>query len=61
MLQKEINDWAFETYLLTKENQFLIAIDWIMENDLWAWFLNFYQTEDVWIVFYGMSYSNSVK
>ena len=33
MLQKEIKDWAFEAYLLTKENQFLIAADWSMDPD----------------------------
>ena len=65
MLQEEIKDWAAEACLLTKENQFLITADWIMENDLGQilckWFLNFYQTEEVWIVFRGMSYPNLLK
>ena len=47
-------------------NQFLIPADWIIENNLksarsFTWFLNFYQTERVWIVFRSMSYPNSIK
>ena len=63
LLQKEIKNWVFESYLLTKET--IDSRSWIMENDLCqifcAWFLNFYQTERFWIVFCGMSYPNPVK
>ena len=35
VLQKKKKDWAFEVYLLTRESsQFLILVDWIIENDL---------------------------
>ena len=40
---------------IDKRNQFFIPADWIIETDLCqilcVWFLNFYQTERVWIVF----------
>ena len=49
---------------IDQRNQFLIPADWVFENDLCQilcpWFLNFYQTERVWIIF-RMSYPNSVK
>ena len=50
MLQKEIKDWDFEVYLLTREpSRFLIPADWIMIAADWrttctrfyVWSLNF--------------------
>ena len=64
VLQKEIKDWTFKAYLFTEENSSgfpLIESLKITCARFYAWFLNFYQTERVQIVFRGMSYPNWVK
>ena len=65
MLQKEIKDWVFVAYLLIKEisSWFLLigSLKMTYARVLCEWFLNFYQTERVWIIFRGMSYPNLIK
>ena len=36
---------------IDKRKQFLIPVDWVIENDLCPWFLHFYQKERVWVIF----------
>ena len=74
VLLKEIKDWTFEAYLLTEETSSWFPLT--EETSSWfpltesfkrtcarsyAWFLNFYQTERVWIVFCNITYPNLVK
>ena len=64
LVQKEIKDWTYKAYLLTEETSswfLLIESLKITYAKSYAWFLNFYQMERLWIVFRGMSYPNWVK
>ena len=64
VLQKEIKDWRSATYLLTVETcSWFLLIESLKITCArsYAWFLSFYQTERVWVVFCNITYPNSVK
>ena len=56
VLQKEIKDWTYNAYLLTEETSswftLVESLKITCSKSYW-WFLNFYQTERVWIVFFA--------
>ena len=64
VLQKEIKDWRSATYLLTEKScsWFLLIESLKITCDRsYAWFLSFYQTERIWVVFCNITYPNSLK